>query len=87
MYIRGAVNWNLSSDDLDSLVLLTPNKGIGIINTPVLVQLIPFAGGIFAFGVFFQMIKDLKEQMKEMKSDIKQIDKRLTHVEIVVDKI
>lgn len=62
-------------------------KAVGIINTPVVIQLIPYAGGIFAFGVFFQVIKDLKDQMKEVKDDLKQINKRLIHVEVVVEKI
>lgn len=62
-------------------------KGVGIINTPPLIQIIPYAGGIFAFGVFFQMIKDSKKQLKEVKNDIKQINSRLICVENIVDKL
>ena len=50
-------------------------KGIGVINTPVLIQLIPYAGGIFAFGVFFQTVKGLKEEIKDIKVDLNEVKK------------
>ncbi len=57
-------------------------KGFGIINTPVFIQLIPYAGGIFAFGIFFQMIKDLKEQIKDIKSEVKEVKVDITSVKV-----
>lgn len=50
-------------------------KAIGVINTPMFVQLIPYAGGIFAFGVFFQMMREFKNEIKSIKEDTKELRK------------
>lgn len=57
-------------------------KSVGVINTPITIQLIPYAGGIFAFGVFFQMIKDLKEQIRDIKDDIKGVKEEVKEVKV-----
>ncbi len=76
-------------------------KAVGVINTPIIVQLIPYAGGIFAFGAFFQLIKEVKNQVKEIKDDLGEVKKsqqsmlidtsqikiRLVHVEKDTEKI
>ena len=62
-------------------------KGVGIINTPVFVQLIPYAGGVFAFGVFFQMVKGLKDEVKEVKVDVRDLKSEMSHVKIDVSQI
>ncbi len=58
-------------------------KATGVINTPVFVQLIPYAGGIFAFGVFFEMMRDFKNEIKSIKEDTKEL--RRTDQSLVSD--
>ena len=62
-------------------------KGIGLINTPVLIQLIPYAGGIFAFGVFFQTVKGLKEEIKGIKVDLKDVKVDLNEMKFELNTV
>lgn len=62
-------------------------KGIGVINTPVIIQLIPYAGGIFAFGVFFQMVKGLKDEVKDIKTDLNDVKKSQQNMAIDMSEV
>ena len=38
-------------------------KALGYIQTPVLVEMMPYAGAIFAMGAFFQILYDLRKNV------------------------
>src|SRR3989344_8441561 len=39
-------------------------KALGLIKTPVWIELIPYAGALFAAGAAFQILKDIKADVK-----------------------
>lgn len=60
-------------------------KAAGVINTPELLELFPIITAIFGAGVFFQMIRDVRERLTKLESKtengFRDIDKRLALVE------
>ncbi len=56
-------------------------KAVGIIQTPVWIQMIPYAGAIFWAGVTYQQFNSIKEDVKSLKVQINHVEKRLTIVE------
>lgn len=54
-------------------------KMIGIIHSPVWVEMIPYAGGIFTGGIAFKILIDLSRRTNILESDVKEIKKE-THI-------
>jgi len=60
-------------------------KAYGIINTPVWQLLLPYVGGIFAAGVFYQMLHSMKEDIRGIKGKIGHMDRDIGHLRIDVE--
>lgn len=56
-------------------------KAMGVISSPIWVEMIPYAGIVFWAGVTYQKVAALTTEMAEVKSDLKSVDRRLTNVE------
>ena len=44
-------------------------KVLGIINTPQLIELLPYFSAVFGAGAFFQMIRDIKDRLNKLESE------------------
>jgi hypothetical protein len=62
-------------------------KAAGIINSPVWVELIPYASAIFAAGSFFQMFIDMKKDFVIFKRRVERIAVGLTKVESKFERV
>ncbi|MAG16275.1 hypothetical protein CMO88_04395 [Candidatus Woesearchaeota archaeon] len=60
-------------------------KAIGVINSPVWQELVPFVGIIFGAGVFFQMFLDMRIDVKGIKKKIGRMDRDTGHLRIDVE--
>lgn len=61
---------------------------IGVIHSPVWLQMIPYAGIVFATGAFYQLVRtlkldvfDFKSRMNSVERDITEIKTNLKHVD------
>ncbi|MBW2974886.1 hypothetical protein KY366_04170 [Candidatus Woesearchaeota archaeon] len=59
-------------------------KAVGIINSPVWVEAIPYASGLFAAGAAFQVLKDTKDNVRTLTKRVGRMGQGLTKVEIEV---
>ncbi|HLC85976.1 MAG TPA: hypothetical protein VJG30_01690 [Candidatus Nanoarchaeia archaeon] len=73
---------------LVSILIWLILKALGYINTPPLIELMPFFSAVFGAGAFFQMIRDIKNRVINVESEIKDVkmtvhslDKRVTVLE------
>lgn len=55
-------------------------KMIGVIHSPVWVQMIPYAGAIFAAGTFYQLMKILRIDVFDLKTRMNSIEREITEV-------
>jgi hypothetical protein len=63
-------------------------KALGYINTPTIIELMPFFSAIFGAGAFFQMFSDMRRRLSKVESEMKDvgltihsIDKRVAVIE------
>lgn len=56
-------------------------KATGVINTPLLIQLFPIIGAVFAAGAFYQMSLDTRRIVLRLQHDTYSIDKRVAILE------
>ena len=73
---------------LVSILIWLILKALGYINTPPLIELMPFFSAVFGAGAFSQMIRDIKNRVINVESEIKDVkmtvhslDKRVTVLE------
>ena len=52
-----------------SILLWLIFKALGYINTPPLIELIPFFSAVFGAGAFFQMIRDMKDRINKLEKE------------------
>ncbi|MEM4263746.1 MAG: hypothetical protein QW666_02515 [Candidatus Woesearchaeota archaeon] len=62
-------------------------KMIGVIHSPVWIQMVPYAGAIFAAGVFYQFVKSMKRDVYDLKSRMNIIESRTNSIERDVTEI
>ena len=62
-------------------------KVLGIWESPVWQQLIPYAAGIFTFGVFYQSLFDMKRQLVNVQQQLKNVVKDTADIKIKTGKI
>jgi len=56
-------------------------KVTGVINTPLIVEYAPIFGAVYVAGVMVNKLHTVAKDVLEMKNDVKNIDKRVYHVE------
>ena len=64
------------------LIIWVVLKLSGVINTPVLVEIIPYISGGYILGRMFQKLETSVNEVKIIKSEVKIIDERLKTLEI-----
>lgn len=55
-------------------------KAIGIIQSPIWIEMIPYAGAIFGAGIGFQILKDLKFRIEKIEPKMNEIEKDQIHI-------
>jgi len=60
-------------------------KLTGVIQSPVLVELIPYISGAYVVGRVFQKLETTLNDVETIKTEVKEIDKRLMSLEIKND--
>lgn len=55
-------------------------KMIGVIQSPVWVEMIPYAGAIFAVGAFYQLVKTMRIDITDLKVRTNSIEKDITEL-------
>lgn len=56
-------------------------KMIGVINSPVWIQLIPYFSAVFAAGAFFQSINSIKLDVSDLKARMGSVELRTHNME------
>ena len=74
-----------------SILLWLILKAFGYINTPPLIELLPFFSAVFGAGAFFQMISDIRQRLsrveiefKDVKLTVNNLDKRTAILESMI---
>jgi|SRR3989344_3189597 len=57
-------------------------KAFGVINTPVLLEYAPFFGAVYLAGWAMHKLDRSTEDIKELKSEMKNTDKRIKDIEL-----
>lgn len=56
-------------------------KALGYINTPPVIELMPFFSAVFGAGAFFQMVFDMRKRLCNVENEVRSIDKRTAVLE------
>ncbi len=83
--IKRFINWVRHEDFWDlmawaSLAMIffwAVAKSFGWINTPALIEMLPFFGAVFWGGRMFQQSEDVKRDLHEVKKEIVKINEKL----------
>ena len=74
------------------LLLWIIGKSIGVIQSPVYIDMIPYISIVFSAGALFQKIREMDKNIREIKMDVKEtgtnahdMDVRVTKLETLVD--
>jgi len=76
------------------LLLWIVGKSIGLIKSPVYIDMIPYLSIVFSAGALFQKIREMDKNIRETKTDVKDIetdlhgmDGRMIKLETTMDKV
>ena len=76
------------------LLLWIVGKSIGLIKSPVYIDMIPYLSIVFSAGALFQKIREMDKNIRETKTDIKDIetdlhgmDGRMIKLETTISKV
>jgi len=72
---------------LASIFLWALAKSFGFINTPNLVEMLPFFGAVFVAGRMFQKMEYLGYDMKQVKKRLYQVNTRVVRLEEIVIRL
>ena len=74
------------------LLLWIIGKSIGVIQSPVYIDMIPYISIVFSAGALFQKIREMDKNIREIKMDVKgtgtnvhDMDVRVTKLETLID--
>ena len=74
------------------LLLWIIGKSIGVIQSPVYIDMIPYLSIVFSAGALFQKIREMDKNIREIKMDVKETgtnvhdtDVRVTKLETLID--
>lgn len=61
-------------------------KSLGYINTPLIIELLPLFSAAFGAGIFFEMMRELRRDIKIIKMNLRDMNKRVYKLEIQNNK-
>jgi len=69
------------------LLLWIIGKSIGVIQSPVYIDMIPYLSIVFSAGALFQKIREMDKNILEIKMDVKETGTSLHYIDVRVSKL
>ncbi|MCK4811401.1 MAG: hypothetical protein KAS74_03940 [Methanosarcinales archaeon] len=62
-------------------------KSIGLIQSPIYIDMIPYLSIVFSAGALFQKIREMDKNIVEIKMDVKETGTNLHNIDVRVTKL
>ena len=69
------------------LLLWIIGKSIGVIQSPVYIDMIPYLSIVFSAGALFQKIREMDKNILEIKMDVQETGTNLHYMDVRVSKL
>ena len=60
-------------------------KTIGIIQSPIWLEMLPVFVAVFGAGIFYQKVMVIRDTVNDIKEEIKNLEKRISSIEKKID--